>query len=61
MVVQWLKLQVPNVGGPGLIPGLGRYAAEGNHNLLHMLAWRIPWTEEPGGLQSIGQQTHRHD
>ena len=23
MVVQWLKLQVPNVGGPGLIPGQG--------------------------------------
>ena len=21
-----------------------------------MLAWRIPWTEEPGGLQSIGLQ-----
>ena len=24
-------------------------------------AWRIPWTEEPGGLQSIGSQTVRHD
>ena len=22
-----------------------------------ILAWRIPWTEEPGGLQSIGSQT----
>ena len=22
----------------------------------HILAWRIPWTEEPGGLQSIGLQ-----
>ena len=22
-----------------------------------ILAWRIPWTEEPGGLQSIGYQT----
>ena len=22
-----------------------------------MLAWRIPWTEEPGGLQSMGLQT----
>ena len=25
------------------------------------LAWRIPWTEEPGGLQSIGLQRVRHD
>ena len=23
------------------------------------LAWRIPWTEEPGGLQSMGSQTDR--
>ena len=23
-----------------------------------ILAWRIPWTEEPGGLQSMGSQTH---
>ena len=26
-----------------------------------ILAWRIPWTEEPGGLQSIGSQRVRHD
>ena len=26
-----------------------------------ILAWRIPWTEEPGGLQSIGSQTVRYD
>ena len=24
------------------------------------LAWRIPWTEEPGGLQSMGSQGVRH-
>ena len=24
------------------------------------LAWRIPWTEEPGGLQSMGSQRVRH-
>ena len=23
----------------------------------HILAWRIPWTEEPGGLQSMGSQS----
>ena len=26
-----------------------------------ILAWRIPWTEEPGGLQSMGLQRVRHD
>ena len=26
-----------------------------------ILAWRIPWTEEPGGLQSMGWQGVRHD
>ena len=26
-----------------------------------ILAWRIPWTEEPGGLQSIGSQRIGHD
>ena len=26
-----------------------------------ILAWKIPWTEEPGGLQSIGSRRVRHD
>ena len=26
-----------------------------------ILAWRIPWTEEPGGLQSIGSQGVEHE
>ena len=26
-----------------------------------ILAWRSPWTEEPGGLQSMGSQRVRHD
>ena len=26
-----------------------------------IFAWRIPWTEEPGGLQSMRSQTVRHD
>ena len=36
-----------NTGDEGLIPGLGRSPGEGNGNPL--LAWGIPWTEEPGG------------
>ena len=34
----------------GSIPGLGRFPGEGNGNPLHMVAWEIPWTEEPGRL-----------
>ena len=26
-----------------------------------ILAWRIPWTKKPGGLQSMGSQTVEHD
>ena len=26
-----------------------------------ILAWRIPWTEEPAGLQSMGSKRHGHD
>ena len=26
-----------------------------------ILGWKIPWTEEPGGLQSMGSQRVRHD
>ena len=45
-----------NKTDPGLILGSGRSRGEGNGNPLHILAWRIPWTEEPGGLQSMGWQ-----
>ena len=36
----------------GLIPGLGRLSGGGHGNALHILAWRIPWTEKPGRLYS---------
>ena len=45
----------------GLIPGLGRSPGEENGNSLSILAWRIPWTEEPGRLQSIGSQRVRYN
>ena len=44
-----------------LIPGLGRSPGEGNGNPLQYSGWRIPWTEEPGGLQSMGSQRVGHD
>ena len=34
---------------------------EGMATHFSILAWRIPWTEEPGGLQSIGSQRVGHD
>ena len=34
---------------------------EGKATHSSILAWRIPWTEEPGGLQSMGSQRARHD
>ena len=33
---------------------------EGMATLSSILAWRIPWTEEPGRLQSMGSQRVRH-
>ena len=45
-----------NAGDPGSIPGLGKSPGEGNGIHGSILAWRSPWTEEPGGLQSTGLQ-----
>ena len=51
-----------NAGGIGLIPGLGISPREGNGNLGNcILAWEIPWTKEPGGLQSVGSQRVKHN
>ena len=36
------------------IPVLGRFPGEGNGNPLQYSAWEIPWTEEHGGLWSMG-------
>ena len=40
-----------------LIPGLGRSPGEGNSNSLQCSYLEIPWTEEPGRLQSLGSQS----
>ena len=41
-----------NEGDPGLILGSGRSPGGGHGNHSGILAWEIPWTEEPGGLCS---------
>ena len=55
------KASACNAGAPGSIPGSGRSPREGNGSPLQILACRIPWREEPGGLQSMGSQRVRHD
>ena len=42
-----------NAGDLGLVLGSGRCPGEVNDNPLQYLAWRTPWTEEPGRLQSM--------
>jgi len=39
-----------NEGNPGSIPGSGRSPGGGKGNPPSILAWRIPWAEEPGRL-----------
>ena len=46
-----------NARDVGLMPGLG----EGNGNPLQYSCLGNPWTEEPGGLQSMGMRRVRHD
>ena len=50
-----------NTGDLGLILGLGRSLEEGMTTHSSVLAREIPWTEEPGGLQSMVSQRVRHD
>ena len=45
----------------GLIPGSRRSPGVGNGSHSSILAWKIPWTEEPAELQAIGLQRIRLD
>ena len=57
------KESVCNAGDLGWIPGLGRFPEGVGGTATHssIPAWRIPWTEEPGRLQSKGSQRVGHD
>jgi len=50
-----------NARDPVLIPGSGRSPGEGSGYPFQYLAWRIPWKEEPGWLQSMGLRRVGHD
>ena len=52
-----VKASACNAGHPGQEDPLEKVMA--THPTV--LAWRIPWTEEPGGLQSTGSQRVGHD
>ena len=60
---QWLsgKEFTCNSEATGLIPESGRSLEEGMATHSSILAWRIPWTEEPGRLQSMGLQRVGHN
>ena len=61
-MVEILPANARATGSPvGLIPGLGRSSEEDMATHSNIIAWRIPWTEEPGRLQSIGYQRVGHD
>ena len=65
-VVQWWKKKkttclTGDTGDKGSIPGLGRSAGAGHGDPFSIPAWRIPWIEEPGELQSIESQRIGHN
>ena len=55
------KESICNAGDPSLILGWEDPLEEGMATHSSILAWRIPWTEEPGGLQFTGLQRVGHD
>ena len=64
-IVPSLQLEIVesacNAGDPGSIPGLGRCPGERTGYPLQYSYWRTPWTEDPGGLPSMGSQRVGHN
>ena len=61
LVVKNPAARAGDTGGLHPIPGSGRPSGGGTATHSSALAWRIPWTEEPGGLPSMGLQRVRHN
>ena len=55
------KASACNAGDPGSFPGSGRFLEKEMAVHSSTLAWKIPWTEEPDRLQSVGSQRVGHD
>ena len=60
-MVKNLPANVGHSGDVGSSPGLEDPLEKEMAAHSSILAWRIPWTEEPGGLQSMGSQRVRPD
>ena len=58
LVVKDLPTNTGDAGEAGLIPGSGRLLEEERATHSSICAWKTPWTEEPGRLQSMGLQSH---
>ena len=56
-----VKASACTAGDLGSIPDQEDPLEKGMATHSSILAWRSPWTEAPGGLQSIGSQRVRHD
>ena len=61
LVVKNLPVNAGDIRGMGSIPGSEESPGGGNATHFSILAWRTPWTEDPGRLQSIGSHRVRHD
>ena len=61
IVVKNLPAHTGDIRDTASIPGLGRSLKKGMATHSGILAWRIPWTEEPGGLQSMESKRVGHD
>ena len=60
-MVKNLPVRAGDVRDVGSIPGREDLLEEGMATHSSILAWRMPWTEEPGGLHSRGSQRVGHD
>ena len=58
-MVKNLPANAGDIRDMGSLPGSGRFPGVENGNSI-FLAWGIPWTEEPGRIQSIGLHRVRH-
>ena len=61
LVVKNLPSNAGDIRNVGSVSKRGRCLKEGMASKFSILAWRIPWTEEPGELWSTGSQRVRHD
>ena len=58
--LRWERIRL-QCGRPGFNPWVEKIPWRRERTHSSILAWRTPWTEEPGGLPSVGSQRVRHD